>query len=94
MNQIERWHGVLSASDHGEFQQLADGLAALKSELLGPDPDADAIGSVLTRLGKQTTAAATHAEHDAVGAAVERLGHLLLHAGHALRGPRPVPRTT
>jgi len=91
VSQVEYWHRLLSASDRDDLQQIADDLSALKSHLLGPDLNADAIGATLTRLGKQTAAAAEHAEHDEVGTAVRRLGHLLLHAGHALRGPRPVP---
>lgn len=91
VNRIDDWHRILSASDRAELQQIAEGLTTLKSQLLGPNLDADAIGATLARLGEQTAAAAKHAEHDDVKTAVERLGHVLLHAGHALRGPRPVP---
>lgn len=91
VNRIDHWHRILDASDRDDLQQIAGGLSTLKSHLLGPDLDADAIGATLARLGEQTIAAAGRAEHDEVGAAVERLGLLLLHAGHALRGPRPVP---
>lgn len=90
VSQIDHWHRLLSTSDRDDLRQIADDLSALKSHLLGPEIDAETIGATLTRLGEQTVAAADRAEHDAMGTAVERLGHLLLHAGHALRGPRPV----
>ena len=91
ISRIEHWHRLLSASGRDDLQQIAEDLSTLKSRLLGPDLDAEAIGTTLARLGEQTAAAAEHAVQDDVGMAVERLGHLLLHAGHALRGPHPVP---
>jgi len=91
ISRIEHWHRLLSASSRDDLRQIAKDLSTLKSHLLGPDLDARAIGTTMARLGEQTAAAAEHAVHDEVGMVVERLGHLLLHAGHALRGPRPVP---
>lgn len=91
VSRIDHWHRLLSTSDRNDLRQIAEDLSALKSHLLGPEIDAETIGATLTRLGEQTAAAAERAEHNEVGLAVRRLGHLLLHAGHALRGPRPVP---
>jgi hypothetical protein len=90
-NRIDDWHRVLSASDREDMQRIAKGLAALKSQLLGPDLDGESIGTTLAQLGRQTVAASEHAAQEDLGVAVERLGYLLMHAGHALRGPRPIP---
>ena len=88
VNRIDDWRRILDESDRDDLREIADGLGELKSRLLGPDLDANAIGETLARLGKQTTAASQHAAREEVGKAVGRLGTLLLHAGHALRGPR------
>lgn len=88
VNRIDDWHRILDESDRDDLREIADGLGELKRRLLGPDLDADAIGETLARLGEQTVDASQHAEREEVGKAVERLGTLLLHAGHALRGPR------
>ena len=88
VNQIDHWHRVLAASERTDLNAIADGLGELKACLLGPGLHGDAIGTLLARLGAQTVAASEGAEHEEVGRAVERLGNLLLHAGHALRGPR------
>lgn len=82
---IDAWHERLSASVHGSLREIAGGLRELKAALKAPD--ASEIAGVLVQLGEQTTEAAVHADTDDVRHAVERLGHLLLHAGHALRGP-------
>jgi hypothetical protein len=88
VNRIDDWHRILDESDRADLNEIADGLGELKASLLGPDLDGDAIGAILARLGKQTVAAAKDAEREEIGKAVERLGNVLLHAGHALRGPR------
>ena len=88
VDRIDAWHRALAASDRADLNAIADGLGALKARLLGPELDGDAIGEILARLGAQTVAASEEAEDEATGRAVERLGNLLLHAGHALRGPR------
>jgi hypothetical protein len=88
-NRIDDWHRVLSESNRDDLRQVAEGLSELKDHLLGPDLDGDAIGDALARLGEQTVAASQQATSEDTGKAVERLGNLLLHAGHALRGPRP-----
>lgn len=88
VNRIDDWRRILNESDRADLQQIAEGLGELKSRLLGPDLDGGAIGEALARLGKQTVAASEEAEREDIGKAVERLGNLLLHAGHALRGPR------
>jgi hypothetical protein len=89
VNRIDDWHRILDESDRDDLHAIAEGLGELKGRLLGPDLDADAIGQTLARLGEQTLAASEHATREDVGKAVERLGNLLLHAGHALRGPQP-----
>src|SRR5690554_2632657 len=89
VRRIEDWSRILSESDRDDLQAIAEGLQELHDALLGPDLDADAIGALLARLGEQTVEAAQTGENDEVQRAVERLGHLLTHAGHALRGPRP-----
>lgn len=89
VNRIDDWHRILDESDRDDLHEIADGLGELKERLLGPDLDADAIGETLARLGEQTVVASQHATREEVGKAVERLGNLLLHAGHALRGPHP-----
>jgi hypothetical protein len=91
VNRIDDWHRILDESDRDDLAQIADGLGELKARLLGPDLDAGAISDTLTRLGKQTVAASRQSTTEEVGKAVERLGNLLLHAGHALRGPHPTP---
>jgi hypothetical protein len=88
VNRIDDWHRILDESDRADLNEIADGLGELKASLLGPDLDGGAIGAILARLGKQTVAAAKDAEREEIGRAVERLGNVLLHAGHALRGPR------
>lgn len=88
VNRIDDWRRILGESDRADLNEIADGLGELKATLLGPDLDGDAIGAALARLGEQTVAASKEAEHEATGKAVERLGNLLLHVGHALRGPR------
>lgn len=90
LGHIDAWHRRLSASERADLQEIAAGLLHLKSQLLDTTPEADAIGSALARLGTQTVAAARSAESDDAERAVERLGNLLLHAGHALHGPRSV----
>ena len=88
VNRIDDWHRILDESDRADLNEIADGLGELKASLLGPDLDGDAIGAILARLGKQTVEASKSAEREEIGKAVERLGNVLLHAGHALRGPR------
>lgn len=85
---IDTWHDRLDASDRADLRQIAVGLQDLKSQLVGAAPDARVIGETLARIGRQSLAAAQRADTDDTARAVQRIGSLLLHAGHALRGPR------
>ncbi len=88
---IDGWHQALAASERADLRAVADGLGELRELLAGPGLSADAVGRLLARLGEQTGAAAEHADDPDTAKAVARLGDLLFHAGHALRGPRPQP---
>ena len=53
VNRIDDWRRILSESDRADLKQIAEGLGELKSRLLGPDLDANAIGEALARLGER-----------------------------------------
>ncbi|MDX1530360.1 MAG: hypothetical protein R3362_02420 [Rhodothermales bacterium] len=88
VNRIDDWQRILRERERDDLAAIADGLEELHRRLTGPDLSAYAIGKLLVRLGKQTGKVAETAEREDVRQAVARLGDLLFHAGHALRGPR------
>lgn len=86
---LDAWHDRLSATDDPGLHAVADELQVLSVHLTRSPLDARVLGLTISRLGELSLAAAPLASSTQERAAVERLGHLLHHAGHALRGPIP-----
>jgi hypothetical protein len=80
---ISTWRRSLSHSSNADLKEISDGLGELKEALSASSLDGKQIGSILKRLGQQTTAAAKNAEGD-IGKQVKQLGQLLTKAGGAL----------
>lgn len=85
---IDQWHGTLKNAERDELNAIANLLAALKDELQADHPDGRAIGSLMLRLGEQTTNAAAEADDARLSPKLERLGTLLSRAGTSLGGKR------
>jgi hypothetical protein len=88
---VEQWRDRLAAQEDERLRHLVAALDGLRRSLAVDPLDAEAIGRDLAAIGERTLEASPLATGDAEAAVVERLGHFLFHAGHALRGARPVP---
>ncbi|MEP0547862.1 MAG: hypothetical protein ABJF88_13085 [Rhodothermales bacterium] len=86
---IDTWYGTLKNAERDDLHAIANLLAELKDELQSDRLDGPAIGSLLLRLGEQTTSAAADADDARLSPKLERLGTLLSRAGTTL-GAEPV----
>jgi ABC-type transporter Mla subunit MlaD len=80
---ISTWRRSLSHSSNDDLKQISDGLGELKDALSASSLDGKKIGSILKRLGQQTTAAAKEADGE-IANQVKQIGQLLTKAGGAL----------
>jgi hypothetical protein len=86
---IDTWYGTLKNAERDDLHAIANLLAELKDELQADRLDGATIGSLLLRLGEQTTSAAADADDARLTPKLERLGALLSRGGTAL-GAEPV----
>lgn len=86
---IDTWYGTLKNAERDDLHAIANLLAELKDELQADRLDGAAIGSLMLRLGEQTTSAAADADDARLSPKLERLGTLLSRAGTTL-GAEPV----
>ena len=86
---IDTWYGTLKNAERDDLHAIANLLAELKDELQADQLDGATIGSLMLRLGEQTTSAAADADDARLSPKLERLGTLLSRAGTAL-GAEPV----
>jgi hypothetical protein len=87
VSNIEMWQGRLRAANNPALSTIADDLEELKTELGRSPINGTAVGSILSRVGERTTAAASGAD-PAVSQRITRLGTLLSQAGTQLGGSR------
>lgn len=85
---IDVWYGTLKNAERDDLHAIANLLAELKDELQGNRLDGRTIGSLMLRLGEQTTAAAADADDARLSPKLERLGTLLSRAGTTLGADR------
>ena len=85
VSNIESWESQLQATGKPELTSIATDLGSLRSELSSGNLDGSAIGKLLSKLGKATTATAANAEASSQ-AKLTTLGSLLTKAGSALGG--------
>lgn len=85
---IDLWHGTLKNAERDGLHIIANLLGELKDELQSDRLDGRAIGSLMSRLGEQTTSAAADASDARLSPKLEHLGALLSRAGSALGGDR------
>ena len=83
---IDLWHGTLKNAERDDLHMIANLLSELKDALLADRPDGRTIGSLMSRLGEQTTSAAAGADDARLSPKLEHLGALLSRAGSALGG--------
>ncbi|MFH7029835.1 MAG: hypothetical protein ACHBN1_31850 [Heteroscytonema crispum UTEX LB 1556] len=77
---IDEWYKLLHKSDSENFQEIANGLKELKQLLGRKTAKGSDIAAVLTKLGQQTTEAASEAKRGFKGP-IQKLGKLLSKAG-------------
>lgn len=82
VNNIEGWQKKLDESDKSSLKTLSKELDQLKDLLQEDEPDGKAIGKLMTKLGNQTSKAASGADEDEDK--IKELGELLVKAGDAL----------
>jgi len=87
---IEEWETTLKSKATPHGPAIADSLALLRATLLKGDAHPTALGGALANLGASIleNPCATDDSRDLV-ILFERIGHLLYHAGYALRGVHP-----
>ncbi len=85
VSNIEGWESQLEASGKPELSSIATDLGSLRAELTSGKLDGSAIGALLSKLGKETSAVADGAEAS-TQAKLSTLGSLLSKAGSALGG--------
>jgi hypothetical protein len=87
---LDAWYERLAHCEREDLRELASELQTLRELLTQPPLEVDAIGGALAQLGEATLNLAGHGDDGEAAASVERLGHLLFHAGHALAVSRAV----
>ena len=85
VSNIESWESQLQATGKPALTSIAADLGALRKELTSGKLDGSAIGQLLSKLGKETTATASSAEASSKDK-LSTLGSLLTKAGSALGG--------
>lgn len=85
VSNIQQWQQTLTAANNPALQPIVTDLQALEQALQAQPIDGAQVGQILSRLGEQTTAAASAAEAGTADQ-VRELGGLLSQAGSQLSG--------
>lgn len=80
---IDHWYGVLNKSDSENLKAIAGGLKELKQILKRKNANASDIAEALTKIGEQTTEAASEA-HRGLKGPIRNFGKLLSKTGKSL----------
>ncbi|XHX75960.1 MAG: hypothetical protein RBJ76_16085 [Stenomitos frigidus ULC029] len=80
---IDHWYGLLHKSDDENLQEIANGLKELKQTLKRKTANASDIAEVMTKIGEQTTEAASNA-HRGLKGPIQKFGKLLTKSGKSL----------
>ncbi|MBD2073149.1 hypothetical protein H6F86_04440 [Phormidium sp. FACHB-592] len=80
---IDHWYGLLHKSDNESLQEIANGLKELKQTLKRKTANASDIAEVMTKIGEQTTEAASTA-HRGLKGPIQKFGKLLSRTGKSL----------
>jgi methyl-accepting chemotaxis protein len=80
---IDHWYGLLHKSDNESLQEIANGLKELKQTLKRKTAKASDIAEVMTKIGEQTTEAASNA-HRGLKGPIQKFGKLLSKTGKSL----------
>ncbi len=81
---VEGWITLLDDSGNNDLKPIADGLRSLQTELGKEKLNGGAIGRILSKLGEQTSSAASAAEDKDVNSKLKNIGSLLSKAGKSL----------
>ena len=91
-NHLQQWIEDLKAANNPSFHQLVVDLQELKAHFGSGSYDVDIIAPLLTRMGTNTTQAASFAEGN-TAPRVTKLGEALTAAAHQLRHPGTTAET-
>lgn len=80
---IDHWYGLLHKSDNESLKEISNGLKELKQTLKRKNASASDIAEALTKIGTQTTEAASEA-HRGLKGPVQKFGKLLSKTGKSL----------
>lgn len=80
---IDHWYGLLNKSNNESLKEIATGLKELKQILKRKNANASDIAEALTKIGEQTTEAASEA-HRGLKGPIRKFGKLLSSAGKSL----------
>ncbi|MBW4692363.1 MAG: hypothetical protein KME27_11420 [Lyngbya sp. HA4199-MV5] len=80
---IDHWYGLLHKSDNESLKEISNGLKELKQLLKRKNADASDIAEALTKIGEQTTEAASEA-HRGLKGPIQKFGKLLSKTGKSL----------
>ncbi|WP_181357414.1 hypothetical protein [Stenomitos frigidus] len=80
---IDHWYGLLHKSDNEGLKEISNGLKELKQTLKRKNAKASDIADALTKIGEQTTEAASDA-HRGLKGPIQKFGKLLSKTGKSL----------
>ena len=80
---IDHWYGLLHKSDNESLKEISNGLKELKQLLKRKNANASDIAEALTKIGEQTTEAASEA-HRGLKGSIQKFGKLLSKTGKSL----------
>lgn len=86
---IESWRERVHEFGGNDSDRVESDLETLRGLITEGPRDRDDVGRAVAQLGRSLLATAPDLSDPAVGMLLERIGNLLLHSGHALRGPLP-----
>ena len=80
---IDHWYGLLHKSENESLKEISNGLKELKQILKRKNANASDIAEALTKIGEQTTEAASEA-HRGLKGPIQKFGKLLSKTGKSL----------
>lgn len=80
---IDHWYGLLHKSENESLKEISNGLKELKQMLKRKNAKASDIAEALTKIGEQTTEAASDA-HRGLKGSIQKFGKLLSKTGKSL----------
>lgn len=80
---IDHWYGLLHKSDNESLKEISNGLKELKQLLKRKNTSASDVAEVLSKIGTQTTEAASEA-HRGLKGPIQKFGKLLSKTGKSL----------